>query len=35
MVHGGAADLRPLRLVGLLEEDGVLFTHYRRDRGTT
>jgi riboflavin biosynthesis pyrimidine reductase len=35
MVHAGAAGLRPLRLVGLLEEDGVLFTHYRRDRGTS
>lgn len=34
MVHGASAGLRPLLLVGLLEEDGALFTHYRRDRST-
>jgi riboflavin biosynthesis pyrimidine reductase len=33
MVKDAAAELRPLQLVGLLEEDGALFTHYRRDRG--
>jgi len=33
MVVGAPGAVRPLTLVGLLEDDGALFTHYRRFRG--
>ncbi|MGB2839658.1 MAG: pyrimidine reductase family protein, partial [Actinomycetes bacterium] len=33
MVAGAAGALRSLELVGLLEDDSALFTHYRRSRG--
>ncbi len=35
MVVGAPGAVRSLELVGLLEDDGALFTHYRRTRGGT
>ena len=35
MVAGAPAAVRNLELVGLLEDDSALFTHYRRPRGDT
>ena len=34
MIEGATAGVRDLELVGLLESDGALFMHYRRERGS-
>ena len=34
MIEGATAGVRDLELVGLLESDGALFMHYRRNRGS-